>query len=216
MTSSWSSSGTGSSTRATSAARASDGDATCCSRRPRRSTPTTSRSATSPARRRARAAHRARSASCAPMPRPARRAADLRADALRHQRRDLEAGARGRRRAGAPNGGIAIDTWHLGKMHSRPTSCVPSRAVHDLGRAVGRHVREHARPRSTRTTTAGACRARVSSPSPATSPSAATSATTARGASRCCPTRSGSCPWRRCSSGPSTRPLDQIEKGLEP
>ena len=49
-----------------------------------------------------------------------RREDRLRVHAVRRQRERRRQGARGRRGADAPNGGLALDTWHLGKLGLEP------------------------------------------------------------------------------------------------
>ena len=111
---------TGSSTRATSAGRPPTRDVRCCSE-PRPSCPrTTSRSATS-------------SGTECELPRIVERYAELCADAARYtdakivyefmpydvQVNDVDAALEVVEGADAPNGGLAFDTWHLGKLQAR-------------------------------------------------------------------------------------------------
>ena len=119
--SSWSSSGTGSSTRTTSAARPPTRDARSCSRRLPPSPPTTSRSATSPARNASSSRSSSGSASSARTPSRHTDAAiayefmpyDVNVN-------DVEKALAVVEGANAPNGGLALDTWHLGKLRLEP------------------------------------------------------------------------------------------------
>ena len=134
--------------RRRAARRVRHGSARCCSRRPPRSMRTTSRSATS----------RARRVSC---PQLTERYGELCADAAeQHDARvvyefmpfdvnvhDLDSALAVVEGADAPNGGLAIDTWHMAKLGIEPGRAAPHPAAPPrLGRAQRRPLREHARP----------------------------------------------------------------------
>ena len=75
--------------------------------------------------------------------------------------------------ADAPNGGLAFDTWHLGKLRLEPDDLrrIPERFVSWVELCDGPYEYAEDRARRGRSTTAS-CPARASSPSPSTSPSA--------------------------------------------
>ena len=151
--------------------------ARCCSRPPPCSAPTTSRSATSPARR-------------ASSSRLTERFAELCADAAEHHatRRSPTSSCRSTSNvhtlddalavvggAGAPNGGLAIDTWHMAQARDRARGAAArSRSSTSPGSssATG-SSRGHGRPDRRDRQPPRACPARASSTSAATSTSAA-------------------------------------------
>ena len=110
--------------------------------------------------------------------------------------------------AGAANGGLAIDTWHMAKLGIAPDDLrqiAPEYLIAwvELSR---RPVREHARSRRRDRQPPPAARARASSTSPPTSRSARRSATRARGASRCSRRSCAACRSSRSSTGRTRRP----------
>ena len=87
-----------------------------------------------------------------------------------------------------PNGGIAIDTWHMSKLGIAPDELrrIPLEYL-SLDRAERRPVRGHGRPDRRGRQPPPAARARASSTSAATSRPARITATPGPGASRCSP-----------------------------
>ena len=113
------------------------------------STPTTSRSATSRARRPSSRSSPSASASSAPTPpsAPTRRSSTSSCRSTRTCS-SIDAALEVVGGAGAANGGIAIDTWHMSKLGIAPDELrrIPLEYL-SLGRAERRPVRRHGRPR---------------------------------------------------------------------
>ena len=108
--------------------------------------------------------------------------------------------------ADASNGGLALDTWHLGKLRARAGRSPPHpTAVPVLGRALRRAVRVRRGQARRGDQPPQACPARASSRSSSTWPCAGSSATTAPGASRCSQRSSATSPSSRSSSAPTRR-----------
>ena len=97
--------------------------------------------------------------------------------------------------AGAANGGIAIDTWHMSKLGIAPDDLrrIPIEYLSWVELSDGRS-RTWTTP-STRSSTTASCPARASSTSAATSRPARTTATPDRGASRCSPRSCATTRW---------------------
>ena len=203
------------------AARRRTSDARSCSRRPPSCRPTTSRSATSSAPSASCRGSSRRSASSAPTP-PATRTRRSSTSSCRTTSNvnDVDTALAVVEGADAPNGGLALDTWHLGKLRLEPDELrrIPPRFL-VLGRALRRAVRVRGGPARRGDQPPHGCPARASSRSRSTWPCAASSATTARGASRCSPRSSATSRSSRSSSVRTRRrarssPLSRRERSL--
>jgi hypothetical protein len=111
----------------------------------------------------------------------------------------LEAGLRLVTEAGRANGGLAIDTWHMGKLHIPPEALKTIPGEYPTDRWSTCPIR------STRSSTTGACPARASSTSRVTSRLARRSAIGDRGESRSSPRSFATSRSRRNSTAPTRR-----------
>ncbi len=107
--------------------------------------------------------------------------------------------------AGARNGGLAIDTWHMGKLGIAPGDLGRIPPNSSFGSSCRTDSRNRWRTPSTRRSTTGDCRARASSTSPVTSGPYRISDIRGRGALRCCRHTCAACRSRRSSGAPMRR-----------
>ena len=115
--------------------------------------------------------------------------------------------------ANAPNGGLALDTWHLGKLRLEPDELrrIPPRFLSWVELCDGPY--EYAEDRLDEVINRRRLPGEASSRSATTWPCAGSSATTGPGASRCSPKSSATFPSSRSSNAP-TRRRAQLEARL--
>ena len=107
--------------------------------------------------------------------------------------------------ADAPNGGLAFDTWHLGKLRLEPDDLrrIPPRFVSWVELSDGPY--EYAEDRLDEVINRRRLPGEGEFPIAEYVPCAASSATTAPGGSRCSPRSSATCPSSRSSTAPTRR-----------